>query len=81
MFENFPEVAKDKEEEIESCFQNEIISDLQNLWQEFSRYFPDLQVTYLSLVRNQFNVEPDIVPDSDQDGFLEMQFDSGMKDF
>ncbi len=35
----------------------------------------------LSLVRNSFNVQPDIVPDSDQDEFLEMECDSGMKDF
>lgn len=81
MFEKFSEVAEGKEEEIESCLQNEIISHLQNLCQEFSRYFPDLEVIDLSLVRNPFNVEPDIIPDSDQDEFLEMKFDSGMKEF
>ncbi len=32
-------------------------------------------------MRNPFIVEPDIVPDSDQDEFLEMKFDSGVKDF
>ncbi len=46
-----------------------------------SRYFPDLQVIHLSLVRNPFNVEPDIVPGFDEDEFLEMKFDSDMKDF
>ncbi len=35
----------------------------------------------LSLVRNPFNVEPDIVPDSDEDEFLEMKFDLDMKDY
>ncbi len=52
MFENFSEVAKGKEEEIESCPRNEIISHLQNLCQDLFRYFPDLQVIDLSLVRN-----------------------------
>ena len=32
-------------------------------------------------MRNTFNIKPDIVPDSDQDEFLELKFDSGMKDF
>ncbi len=49
--------------------------------QEFSRYFPDLQVIDLVLVRNPFNVEPDIVPDSDQYEFLEIKFDSVVKNF
>ncbi len=35
----------------------------------------------MSFVRNPFNVEPDIIPDSEQDEFLEMKFDSGMKEF
>ncbi len=81
MFEKFSEVAEGKEKEIESCLQNDMISHLQNLYQEFSRYFPDLEVIDLSLVRNPFNVEPGIIPDSDQDEFLEMKFDTGMKEF
>ncbi len=32
-------------------------------------------------MRKPFIVKPDIVPDSDQDEFLEMKFDSGVKDF
>ncbi len=35
----------------------------------------------MSFVRNPFNVEPDIIPDSEQDEFLEMKFDSGMKEY
>ncbi len=35
----------------------------------------------MSFVRNPFNVEPDIILDSEQDEFLEMKFYSGMKDF
>ncbi len=35
----------------------------------------------MSFVRNPFNVEPDIIPDSGQDEFLEIKFDSGMKEF
>ncbi len=81
MFEKFSEIAERKEKEIESFLQNYIISHLQNLYQEFSRYFPDLEVIDLSLVRNPFNIEPDIIPDSDQDEFLEMKFDTGMKEF
>ncbi len=32
-------------------------------------------------MRNPFTVEPDIVPGSDEDEFLEIEFDSSMKDF
>ncbi len=32
-------------------------------------------------MRNPFNVEPDIVPDSDEEEFLEIKLDSSMKDF
>ena len=81
MFEKFCEVVEGEEGEIDSCLQDEIIRHLQNLDQEFSRYFPDLKEIDLSLVRDPFTVEPDIIPDSDQDEFLEMKFDSGMKDF
>ncbi len=56
MFEKFYEFAEGKEE-TESCLQNEILSPLQNLCQEFSRYFPDLKVIDLPFVRNTFNVE------------------------
>ncbi len=34
-----------------------------------------------SFVRTPFNVKPDDVNESDQDAFLEMNFDSGMKIF
>ncbi len=61
MFEKFSEVT-DGKEETDSCLQNEVISHLQNLYQEYSRYFPDLEVRYMSFVRNPFNVEPDIIP-------------------
>ena len=47
--------------------------------QEFSRYFPDLEAIDLSLVTNPFNLEPDSVPDADQDEFLEIKFESGVK--
>ncbi len=67
MFDSFSEVTEGKEEETESCLQNEIISHLQNLCQEFSRYFPDLEAIDMSFVRNPFNVKPDIIPDSEQD--------------
>ncbi len=80
MFVKFSEVTAGKEE-TNSCLHNEVISHFQNLYQEFSRYFPDLEVIYMSFVRNPFNVEPDIIPDSEQDEFLEMKFDSGMKEF
>ncbi len=80
IFEKFSEVTEGKEE-TESCLQNEIISHLQNLCQEFSRYFPDLEVIDISFVRNSLNIEPDIISDSEQDEFLEMKFDSGMKEF
>ncbi len=78
LFEKFSEVT-DGKEETDSCLQNEVISHLQNLYQEFSRYFPDFELIDMSFVRNAFNVEPDIIPDSEQDEFLEMKFDSGMK--
>ncbi|XP_064116618.1 zinc finger BED domain-containing protein 5-like [Macrobrachium nipponense] len=81
MFEKLCEVAEGREEETESCLQNEIISHLHNLCQEFSRYFPDLEEIDLSFVRNPFNAEPDIIPESDKDEFLEMKFDSSIKDF
>ncbi|XP_064078519.1 SCAN domain-containing protein 3-like [Macrobrachium nipponense] len=48
MFEKLCEVAEGREEETESCLQNEIISHLHNLCQEFSRYFPDLEEIVLS---------------------------------
>ncbi len=32
----------------------------------------------MSFGRNSFNVEPDIIPDSEQDEFLEVKVDSGM---
>ncbi len=59
----FSEVT-DGKEETDSCLQNEVINHLQNLYQEFSRYFPDLEVIDMSFVRNPFNLEPDIIPDS-----------------
>ncbi len=34
----------------------------------------------MSFVRDPFNVEPDIIPHSEQDEFLEIKFDSGMND-
>ncbi len=80
MFEKFSE-ATDGKEETDSCFQNEVISHLQNLYQEFSGYFPDLEVIDMPFVRNPFNVEPGIILDSEEDGFLEMKFDSGIKEF
>ncbi len=57
------------------------MSQLQNLCQEFSRYFPDLEEIDMSFERNPFNVDPNSIPDSEQDEFLEMKFDSGMKEF
>ncbi len=78
MFEEFSEVAKGKEE-IVLGLQNEIISHLENLCQEFYRYFPALLID-MSLVINLFYVEPDIVPDSVEDEFLEMKCDSGKRD-
>ncbi len=80
MFEKFSEVT-DGKEETDSCLQNEVISHPQNLYQKFSMYFPDLEVIEMSFVRDPFNVEPDIIPDSEQDEFLKMKFDSGMKEF
>ncbi len=71
VFEKFSEVT-DGKEETDSCLQNEVISHLQSLYQEFSRYFPDLEVIDMSFVWNPFNVEPDIIPESEQDEFLEM---------
>ena len=62
MFEKFSEVT-DGKEETDSCLQNEVISHLQNLYQEFSRYFPGLEVTDMSFVKSPFNVEPDTIPD------------------
>ncbi len=79
-FEKFSEVT-DGKEETHSCLQNEVISHLQNLYQEFSRYFLDLEVIDMPFVRDPFNVEPDIIPDSEQDEFLERKFDSGTKEF
>ncbi len=35
----------------------------------------------MSFMRNPLNVEPYIVSFSDQDEILEIEFDSGMKDF
>ncbi len=51
MFEKFSEVT-DGKEETNSCLQNEVISHLQNFYQEFSRYFRDLEVIDMSFVRN-----------------------------
>lgn len=78
MFENFCEVVEG-EKELDPCLQNEIINHLQNLGQEFSRYFPDLESIDLSFIADPFNIEPDSVPDPDQDEYLEMKFDSGIK--
>lgn len=78
---SFSEVTERTEEEAESCLQNEIMNHLQNLCQEFSRYFPDLEEIDMSFVRNPFNVDPNSIPDSEQDEFLEIKFDSGMKEF
>ncbi len=77
MFEKFSEVI-DGKEETDSCLQNEVISHLKNLYQKFSRYFPDLEVIDMSFWRNPFNVKPNIIPDSEQDELLEVKVDSGM---
>ncbi|XP_066969189.1 protein FAM200C-like [Macrobrachium rosenbergii] len=78
MFENFCEVVEG-EKELDPCLQNEIINHLQNLGQEFSRYFPGLESIDLSFIADPFNTEPDSVPDPDQDEYLEMKFDSGVE--
>ncbi|XP_066958832.1 zinc finger BED domain-containing protein 5-like [Macrobrachium rosenbergii] len=78
MFQNICEVVEG-EKELDPCFQNEIINHLQNLGQEFTGYFPDLESIDLSFIADPFNIEPDSVPDPDQDEYLEMKIDSGVK--
>ena len=57
-----------------------MINHLQNFGQEFSRNFPDLESKHLPLVTNLFNFQPDSVSHPDQDEYLEIKFDSGVKD-
>jgi hypothetical protein len=67
--------------EIKGEIQNNITLHLQNLKNEFNRYFPDCEDKGIrKLIRNPFIVKISEVPDEIQEELIEMQHDSNCKD-